>query len=89
MPLNGMSEITFTGNFDSPVKEMSKKEPSVELITTVKIPRHEYALLVAAKAKLDIVERLLTEPDKYMHLSEVPKLLFTPRELEEMRCEHE
>ena len=83
MPTNGMSEMTFTGYIADPVKEMSKKEPSVELITTVKVPRHEYALLVAAKAKLDIVERLLTEPDKYMHLSEVPKLLFTPRVLEE------
>jgi LacI family transcriptional regulator len=58
MPLNGMSEITFTGNFDNSVKEMSKKEPSVELITTVKVPRHEYALLVAAKAKLDIIEKV-------------------------------
>ena len=62
---------------------MSKKRVVMMNLPTVTIPRHEYAMLIAAKAKLDIVERLLTEPDKYMHLSEVPKLLFTPRELEE------
>ena len=62
---------------------MSKKRVVMMNLPTVTIPRHEYAMLIAAKAKLDIVERLLTEPDKYMHLSEVPKLLFTPRVLEE------
>ena len=62
---------------------MSKKCVVMMDIHAVTIPRHEYAMLIASKAKLDIVERLLTEPDKYMHLSEVPKLLFTPSVLEE------
>lgn len=62
---------------------MSKKRVVMMNLPMVTIPRHEYAMLIAAKSKLDIVERLLTEPDKYMHLSEVPKLLFTPRVLEE------
>jgi hypothetical protein len=62
---------------------MSKKRVVMMNLPTVTITRHEYAILIASKAKLDIVERLLTEPDKYMHLSEVPKLLFTPRVLEE------
>ena len=62
---------------------MSKKRVLMMNLSTVTIPRHEYAILIASKAKLDIVERLLTEPDKYMYLSEVPKLLFTPRVLEE------
>ena len=61
---------------------MSKKRVVMMNLPTVTIPRHEYAMLIASKAKLDIVERLLTEPDKYMHLSEVPKLLFAPRVLE-------
>lgn len=62
---------------------MSKKRVVMMNLPTVTIPQHEYAMLIAAKSKLDIVERLLTEPSKYMHLSEVPKLLFTPRVLEE------
>ena len=62
---------------------MSKKRVVMMNISTVTIPRHEYAMLIASKARMDVVERLLTEPDKYMHLSEVPKLLFTPRVLEE------
>jgi hypothetical protein len=77
-----MSEITFTGHIADPVKEMSKKEPSVELITTVKVPRHEYALLVAAKAKLDLVEKMVNGMDSYAAFP-VLKLLFTPRVLEE------
>ena len=62
---------------------MSKKRVVMMNLPTVTIPRHEYAMLIASKAKLDIVERLLTEPDQYMHLYEVPKLLFTTRVLEE------
>ena len=62
---------------------MSKKRVVMMNLPTVMIPRHEYAMLIASKARMDVVERLLTEPDKYMHLSEVPKLLFTPRVLEE------
>jgi hypothetical protein len=65
MLLNGMNEITFTGDIVDPVKEMSKKEPSVEFISTVKVPRHEYALLVAAKAKLDIIDRVCGNMDAY------------------------
>ncbi len=76
MPLNGMSEITFTGNIADPVKEMSKKEPSVDLITTVKVPRHEYALLVAAKAKLDIIDRVCGNMDAYQ-TKEFLRALFT------------
>ena len=76
MPLNGMSEITFTGNFDNSVKEMSKKEPSVDLITTVNVPRHEYALLVAAKAKLDIIDKVCGNMDAYQ-MKEFLRALFT------------
>ena len=76
MPMNGMSEITFTGSLANPVKEMSKKEPSVELLTTVKVPRHEYALLVAAKAKLDIIDRVCGNMDAYQ-TKEFLRALFT------------
>jgi hypothetical protein len=80
MPLNGMSEITFTGNFDNSMKEMSKKEPSVELITTVKVPRHEYALLVAAKAKLDIIDRVCGNMDAYQTKEFLRALFASPTE---------
>ena len=39
---------------------MSKKRVVMMNLPTVTIPRHEYAMLIASKAKLDIVERLLT-----------------------------
>ena len=80
MPLNGMNEITFTGNIVDPVKEMSKKEPSVELITTVKVPRHEYALLVAAKAKLDIIDRVCGNMDAYQMKEFLRALFASPTE---------
>jgi hypothetical protein len=82
MPLNGMSEMTFTGHIADPVKEMSKKEPSVEFITTVKVPRHEYARLVAAKAKLDIIERMVDFMDTY-GLEAFLKRLFISHEEED------
>lgn len=62
---------------------MSKKRVVMMNLPTVTIPRHEYAMLIAAKAKLDIVERLVMEPDRYMYLHDVPRLLFTPRTMEE------
>ena len=80
MPLNGMNEITFTGNIVNPVKEMSKKEPSVDLITTVKVPRHEYALLVAAKAKLDIIDRVCGNMDAYQMKEFLRALFASPTE---------
>ena len=80
MPFNDMSEITFTGNIVDPVKEMSKKEPSVELITTVKVPRHEYALLVAAKAKLDIIDRVCGNMDAYQMKEFLRALFASPTE---------
>ena len=80
MHLNGMNEITFTGNIVDPVKEMSKKEPSVELITTVKVPRHEYALLVAAKAKLDIIDRVCGNMDAYQMKEFLRALFASPTE---------
>jgi hypothetical protein len=75
-----MNEITFTGSFDNPVKEMSKKEPSVDLITTVKVPRHEYALLVAAKAKLDIIEKVCGNMDAYQTKEFLRALFASPTE---------
>jgi len=80
MPTNGMSEMTFTGYIADPVKEMSKKEPSVELITTVKVPRHEYALLVAAKAKLDIIDRVCGNMDAYQMKEFLRALFVSPTE---------
>jgi len=80
MPLNGMNEITFTGNIVDPVKEMSKKEPSVDLISTVKVPRHEYALLVAAKAKLDIIDRVCGNMDAYQMKEFLRALFASPTE---------
>ena len=70
--------FTFTGL----LKDEPKKEPSVELITTVKVPRHEYALLVAAKAKLDLVEKMVNGMDSYAAFP-VLKLLFSEEDVEE------
>ncbi len=74
-----MGEKCFT--FTGLLNDEPKKEEQV--ITYVKVPRHEYARLIAAKAKLDIIERLLMESDKYIYLREVPKLLFSSSVSEE------
>ena len=65
----GDKTFTFTGLFeDEPKKE--------QVVTTVKVPRHEYALLVAAKAKLDMVEKMVKNMESYAAYP-VLKLLLT------------
>jgi len=65
-----MGENTFT--FTGLMSEEPKKE---QMVTTVKVPRHEYALLVAAKTKLDMVEKLVDSLESYK-LCEMLKALF-------------
>ena len=60
--------------------ETANKESSVELITTVKVPRHEYARLVAAKAKLDIIERMVGILDTYALETFLKQLLINRKE---------
>lgn len=62
--------FTFTGFLDD---KPEKKEEQV--ITYVKVPRHEYALLVAAKARLDVVEKVVDNLKDYAAV-DVLKLLF-------------
>ena len=50
----------------------------------VAVPRWEYAALVAAQTRLDIIEQMLSMEDKYVHLNEVPKLIFAPGSKEEI-----
>lgn len=69
-----MGDKTFT--FTGLLEDDPKKEPSVELITTVKVPRFEYARLVAAKAKLDMIEKMVKNMDSYAAYP-VLKLLLT------------
>lgn len=66
----GDKTFTFTGLLNDP------KEPTIEVITNVKVPRHEYALLVAAKAKLDMIEKMVKNMDSYAAYP-VLKLLLT------------
>ena len=54
----GDKTLTITGLFeDEPKKE--------QVVTTVKVPRFEYARLVAAKAKLDMIEKMVKNMDSY------------------------
>ena len=48
-----MGDKTFT--FTGLLEDEPKKE---QVVTTVKVPRFEYARLVAAKAKLDMIEKM-------------------------------
>ena len=65
----GDKTFTFTGLFeDEPKKE--------QVVTTVKVPRFEYALLIAAKAKLDMIEKMVKNMDSYAAYP-VLKLLLT------------
>lgn len=61
--------FTFTGLFED---EPKKKQ----VVTTVKVPRFEYARLIAAKAKLDMVQQIVNNMDSYAAYP-VLKLLLT------------
>ena len=41
----------------------------------VAVPRWEYAALIAAQTRLEIIDELLAMEDKYVHVREVPALL--------------
>ena len=64
----GDKTLTITGLFeDEPKKE--------QVVTTVKVPRFEYARLIAAKAKLDMIEKMVKNMESYAAYP-VLKLLF-------------
>ena len=66
-----MGDKTFT--FTGLLEDEPKKE---QVVTNVKVPRHEYALLVAAKAKLDMIEKMVNNMGSY-DAYPVLKLLLT------------
>ena len=71
----GDKTFTFTG--------LLENEPKNEqVVTTVKVPRFEYARLVAAKAKLDMIEKMVNNMDSYAAYP-VLKLLFTEEDVDE------
>ena len=71
----GDKTFTFTGLLeDDPKKE--------QVVTTVKVPRFEYARLVAAKAKLDMIEKMVKNMDSYAAYP-VLKLMFTEEDVDE------
>jgi len=65
-----MGDKTFT--FTGLLEDEPKKE---QVVTTVKVPRFEYARLVAAKAKLDMIEKMVKNMESYAAYP-VLKLLF-------------
>ena len=65
----GNKTFTFTGLLeDEPKKE--------QVVTTVEVPRFEYARLIAAKAKLDMIEKMVNNMESYAAYP-VLKLLLT------------
>ena len=71
----GDKTFTFTGLFeDEPKKE--------QVVTNVEVPRFEYARLIAAKAKLDMIEKMVNSMESYT-VYPVLKLLFTEEDVEE------
>lgn len=65
----GDKTFTFTGLFeDEPKKE--------QVVTNVEVPRFEYARLIAAKAKLDMIEKMVNSMESYT-VYPVLKLLLT------------
>ena len=72
-----MGDKTFT--FTGLLEDEPKKE---QVVTTVKVPRFEYARLIAAKAKLDIIEKMVKNMDSYAAYP-VLKLLFTEEDVDE------
>lgn len=72
----GDNTFTFTGLLNE------TKETTTEVIANVKVPRHEYARLVAAKAKLDMIEKMVNGMDSYAAYP-VLKLLFSEEDADE------
>ena len=72
-----MGDKTFT--FTGLLEDEPKKE---QVVTTVKVPRFEYARLVAAKAKLDMIEKMVNGMDSYAAFP-VLKLLFSEEDVKE------
>ena len=66
-----MGDKTFT--FTGLLEDEPKKE---QVVTTVGVPRFEYARLIAAKAKLDMIEKMVNNMDSYAAYP-VLKLLLT------------
>lgn len=66
-----MGDKTFT--FTGLLEDEPKKE---QVVTTVEVPRFEYARLIAAKAKLDMIEKMVKNMDSYAAYP-VLKLLLT------------
>lgn len=66
-----MGDKTFT--FTGLLEDEPKKE---QVVTTVKVPRFEYARLIAAKAKLDMIEKMVNNMESYAAYP-VLKLLLT------------
>ena len=72
-----MGDKTFT------VTGLLEDEPKKEqVVTTIKVPRFEYARLIAAKAKLDMIEKMVKNMDSYAAYP-VLKLLFTEEDVDE------
>ena len=72
-----MGDKTFT--FTGLLEDEPKKE---QVVTTVKVPRFEYARLIAAKAKLDMIEKMVKNMESYAAYP-VLKLLFTEEDVYE------
>lgn len=72
-----MGDKTFT--FTGLLEDEPKKE---QVVTTVEVPRFEYARLIAAKAKLDMIEKMVRNMDSYAAYP-VLKLLFTEEDVDE------
>lgn len=66
-----MGDKTFT--FTGLLEDEPKKE---QVVTTVEVPRFEYARLIAAKANLDMIEKIVNNMDSYAAYP-VLKLLLT------------
>ena len=66
-----MGDKTFT--FTGLLEDEPKKE---QVVTTVEVPRFEYARLIAAKAKLDVIENVCGNMDAYQ-TKEFLRALFT------------
>ena len=72
-------EITFTGLF----QPVEKKEPNSELVTMVKVPRHEYADLVRSATMVEVIKKLFVGLSEYDARAAVKAILINYEEKEE------
>ena len=76
----GENTFTFTGLLDNPKKETNE---SSDFVSTVKVPRQEFAELVSKATTVEIVKKLFAGLSEYDARAAVKVVLFDEKKAED------